>query len=132
MGTNYPQIGRVEIEKKIIPKDSSPAPTNSSTEDNKTTIPVNPSTEDKKSTTSSTTPPKNTLRLVNITSPAARNETITCSVNGKPNTEYKISVFYSKSSSMANGLENATSDSSGNVSWSWKIGDNWCWRNAKS
>lgn len=63
-----------------------------------------------------------TLQLISVTSPVGRNETATLKAIGKPNTEYRISVYYSSGASTADGLENHTSDSSGNVSWSWKVG----------
>lgn len=62
------------------------------------------------------------LYLVRVTSPVARNETATLSAVGKPYTEYDIDVYYSSGASTADGLENKTSDESGNVSWSWKVG----------
>ena len=46
----------------------------------------------------------------------------TLSIKGKPNTEYSISVYYSTAASKADGLENKTSDSNGNISWTWKVG----------
>ena len=51
-----------------------------------------------------------------------RNEIATIKIKGAPNTMYSIKVYYSTSASTASGLENKTSDSSGNVEWSWKIG----------
>ncbi len=62
------------------------------------------------------------LVINTITSPISNNETATLSVIGTPNTEYSISVHYSSGPSTASGLEVATSDNNGNVSWSWKIG----------
>ena len=63
-----------------------------------------------------------TLRLEWVSSPVGKNETATLAAIGKPNTEYSISVYYSSGASTADGLEKHTSDSSGNVSWSWKVG----------
>ena len=63
-----------------------------------------------------------TLRLEWVSSPVGRNETATLVAIGKPNTEYSISVYYSSGASTAKGLEPQQSDSSGNVSWSWKVG----------
>ena len=51
-----------------------------------------------------------------------RNEYATISINGEPNTVYSISVYYNSGKSKADGLESKTSDSAGNVSWTWKIG----------
>lgn len=52
----------------------------------------------------------------------SRNEYATVSINGQPNTEYNIKVYYSSGASTADGLESKTSDSNGDVSWTWKIG----------
>lgn len=62
------------------------------------------------------------LSLVSVTSPVARNSYAVLSVVGKPYTEYDIDVYYSSGASEADGLENKTSDASGNVSWTWKVG----------
>lgn len=52
-----------------------------------------------------------------------RNEVVTITVKGNPNTEYTISVKYkSGHESKANGLGKAMSDADGNVSWTWRIG----------
>lgn len=45
-------------------------------------------------------------------------------IQGAPNTEYSIHVYYSTKESSAEGLENKTSDSSGYVTWEWKVGPN--------
>lgn len=66
--------------------------------------------------------PETVLKLVSVTSPVNRNENATLTIIGKPNTEYKISVYYSTTASTASGLENKTSDADGNVSWTWKVG----------
>lgn len=51
-----------------------------------------------------------------------RNQIATVSAKGKPNTPYSIEVHYSSGKSTAAGLEPKTSDSNGNVSWSFKVG----------
>lgn len=51
---------------------------------------------------------------------AGSNASIT--IKGKPSTRYTISVYYSNGASTANGLEAQNSDSSGSVTWSWKVG----------
>lgn len=71
-----------------------------------------------------TEPQPNGITITSLTSPIGRNETATISIEGKPNTAYKIKVYYSSSASTASGLEEKTSDASGRVSWSWKIGGN--------
>ena len=47
---------------------------------------------------------------------------ITANAADDPTTEYTIAVYYSSGASSADGLEEKTSDESGIVSWSWKIG----------
>ena len=47
---------------------------------------------------------------------------LTTPIKGKPDTEYKISVFYSSAASTAKGLEAKISDGGGMVSWTWKVG----------
>lgn len=44
------------------------------------------------------------------------------SIQGSPNTSYSITVTYSNGASTAAGLEPKTSNASGNVSWTWKVG----------
>ncbi len=68
------------------------------------------------------TEPEQILQLVSVTSPVGRNDTATLTAIGKPYTEYSISVYYATTASSAAGLEDKTSDESGNISWSWKIG----------
>jgi hypothetical protein len=46
----------------------------------------------------------------------------TIKIQGKPNTQYSITVYYSTSKSTAEGLEKKISDSNGYVTWTWKIG----------
>lgn len=65
---------------------------------------------------------KHDIKLISISSPVGKNEMATLSIKGKPNTEYSISVYYSTAASKADGLENKTSDSNGNISWTWKVG----------
>ncbi len=45
-------------------------------------------------------------------------------IKGKPNTEYKIEVYYSTTVSKAAGLERKQSDGEGYVEWTWKVGPN--------
>lgn len=71
-----------------------------------------------------TVAPESVLKLVSVTSPCENGSNATVAIIGKPNTEYKIGVFYSTKASEAQGLEKKTSDDSGNVSWTWKVGAN--------
>lgn len=51
-----------------------------------------------------------------------QNETATVTIQGLPDTLYSITVHYKSGPSSAEGLEDKTSDGSGQVSWSWKVG----------
>ena len=62
------------------------------------------------------------LKVLYVTSPVGRNEKASLTIQGKPNTEYSISVFYSTNASKADGLYSKVSDSSGKVTWTWKVG----------
>jgi hypothetical protein len=46
----------------------------------------------------------------------------TLTIQGEPDTQYEIEVYYSSGRSKAEGLEPKTSDADGKVSWSWKVG----------
>lgn len=45
-------------------------------------------------------------------------------IQGKPNTEYSIHVYYSTKESSADGLENKVADDNGFVTWEWRVGPN--------
>ncbi len=62
------------------------------------------------------------IQLKSITDSVSRGQKATVEIIGKPNTEYTISVYYSSGPSKAQGLEPATSDAEGNVSWTWRVG----------
>lgn len=62
------------------------------------------------------------ISLDYLTTPIKINAKATVRIKGKPDTEYKISVFYSSAASTAKGLEAKISDSDGMVSWTWKVG----------
>lgn len=51
-----------------------------------------------------------------------RNETAEVTIQGKPETEYTITVNYKSGPSKAKGLEPKASDSNGFVTWTWKVG----------
>lgn len=68
--------------------------------------------------------PTAVLAAVYISSPVGRNEMATVTIQGKPNTEYSISVYYSTTASTAAGLEKKKSDADGRVTWTWKVGGN--------
>lgn len=73
-------------------------------------------------TTVSAEPEDAVLSLVSFPAAVLRNETVTLEVSGKPDTEYRIHVYYTSGESAAEGLEPKISDSKGHVSWSWQIG----------
>lgn len=73
-------------------------------------------------TTQETQTSSEKLKVLYVTSPVGRNEKASLTIQGKPNTEYSISVFYSTAASTADGLENKVSDSNGKVTWTWKVG----------
>lgn len=62
------------------------------------------------------------LQLVSLTDPVSRNTEATIQMKGKPDTEYTLSVTYKSGPSKSKGLGAKTSDESGIVEWSWKIG----------
>lgn len=62
------------------------------------------------------------ISLDYLTTPIKINAKATIRIKGKPDTEYKISVFYSSAASTAKGLEAKISDGDGMVSWTWKVG----------
>lgn len=62
------------------------------------------------------------IELASLTSPISHGSNATISIKGKPNTEYNITVEYKSGPSTAAGLGAKTSDSSGHVSWTWKVG----------
>ena len=64
------------------------------------------------------------INLVGLTSPVSRGNNATISIKGLPNTAYDIDVMYSSGESKASGLEDKTSDSEGNVSWTFKVSSN--------
>ena len=64
------------------------------------------------------------INLVSLGSPVSKGSNVTVSIKGLPNTTYDIDVIYSSGASKASGLEDKTSDSEGNVSWTFKVSSN--------
>lgn len=62
------------------------------------------------------------VKLVSLTSPVRHGGTASIEIEGKPNTNYSITVYYSSGASTAKGLYTKKSSSSGYVSWSWMVG----------
>ncbi|MBS4022985.1 MAG: MBL fold metallo-hydrolase [Dethiobacter sp.] len=78
-------------------------------------------------TTPTTTPtpaPENKLSVISYTETVPQGGTASITVQGKPNTQYSITVTYKSGPSKASGLETKTSGSDGKVSWTWKVGAN--------
>ena len=57
-----------------------------------------------------------------LTSKASINNDATLEILGKPNTKYRISVYYKTKPSHAKGLVEKESDANGYVSWTWRVG----------
>ena len=81
------------------------------------------SDKDSSSDSSSSTTSSN-INLVSLTTPVSRGSDVTVSIKGLPNTIYDIDVIYSSGESKASGLLDKTSDSEGNVSWTFKVSSN--------
>lgn len=57
-----------------------------------------------------------------LTSKASINNDATLEILAKPNTKYRISVYYKTKPSQAKGLVEKESDANGYVSWTWRVG----------
>ncbi len=79
---------------------------------------------DKESSSDSSPSTTNNISLVSLDSPVSKGSNVTVSIKGLPNTTYDIDVIYSSGASKASGLEDKTSDSEGNVSWTFKVSSN--------
>lgn len=62
------------------------------------------------------------IAIVDVTSPVSPGQTATLRATTTPGAECSIAVNYSSGASEAKGLEAATADDQGEVSWSWKVG----------
>ena len=62
------------------------------------------------------------ITVTGLTSPVSQGANATISINTAPNTYCTITVYYKSGPSTAQGLEPKNTDSSGNVSWTWKVG----------
>ncbi len=72
--------------------------------------------------TANETSKEENLFLVSKTNTVAPGEIVTLKIQGKPNAEYRIKVYYSSGASSAEGLEPKKSDGNGYVAWTWKVG----------
>lgn len=80
--------------------------------------------KDSSSNSNSNSTSTSDINLVSMTTPVSRGSDATISIKGVPNTTYDIDVMYSSGESKASGLEDKTSDSEGNVSWTFKVSSN--------
>ena len=64
------------------------------------------------------------VKFTSLTSPAKPGGTATAKVKTSPHSECKIEVEYKSGPSTAAGLDPKTANTSGAVSWSWKVGFN--------
>ena len=62
------------------------------------------------------------IQFISTPGTVRRNQTARLRIKGSPNTAYSITVYYNSGPSTASGLYTKTSDSSGYVSWSWRVG----------
>ncbi|MBT9147763.1 MAG: Thermonuclease [Syntrophomonadaceae bacterium] len=62
------------------------------------------------------------LRIVHFTETVSQGGQASVTVQGRPNTEYSITVTYKAGPSRASGLEAKTSGADGRVQWSWTVG----------
>ena len=74
--------------------------------------------------TSTPTEAPTPIVFTNYTDHVEAGSTASVTIQGAPNTEYNIDVFYSTKEAEADGLENKTSDADGYVTWEWKVGTN--------
>ena len=80
--------------------------------------------ESSSNSSSSNSTTTSNINLIDLTTPVSRGSNATVSIKGLPNTTYDIDVIYSSGASKASGLEDKTSDSEGNVSWTFKVSSN--------
>jgi len=104
---------------------SSAQPTPASTSTSTPTYSVSPTPEITPSPTPIATPTATqtlTLEIVSVTSPVSPGAYATLKAKTIPNALCDITVFYKSGPSTAQGLYTKYPDSSGSVSWTWKVG----------
>lgn len=108
-----------EIETKQRPTTSKATekPTEITTTEKQTEVPTEKPTEQPKEENDYE------LEIVDYTTSVEAGSEASVTIQGKPETEYSISVFYHSGPSNAEGLETKTSDSDGKVTWTWKVGN---------
>ena len=109
----------------VEPQVTTSIPENTTSEPSITTsVPEDTTSEPPVTTTEPETTEYKGISVTYITYPARSNAYAILKIKGKPNTEYKISVYYKTKPSVAKGLEAKTSGSDGSVSWNWLVGGN--------
>lgn len=74
--------------------------------------------------TATTAPSAPAITILSVSGSVAAGSNATIKAKGKPNTEYDITVYYSSGASTSKDLNPKTSDDSGAVEWTWKVGIN--------
>ncbi len=69
-----------------------------------------------------TSSPKVDIIIIKKPDTAHRNETVSLTIQGQPNTEYKLRVKYKSGWAEADGLGTKISDANGMITWTWMVG----------
>ncbi|AHB12899.1 hypothetical protein [Dehalococcoides mccartyi] len=64
------------------------------------------------------------LSITGVTSPVSKGAYATLTAKTQPGALCNITVYYKSGPSSASGLDSKVADSTGNVSWTWKVGTN--------
>ena len=83
-----------------------------------------PTEPPKEKPTKAPTEPPTPIDFTNYTNYVDAGSIASVTIQGAPNTEYSIHVYYDSSESKADGLEAKTSDANGLITWEWKVGTN--------
>lgn len=90
----------------------------------KPTATPKPTTKPKSRPTAVPTSTKLAVRVSSRTASVSRNSTASVSIKTSPNSRCSIEVDYKSGPSTASGLGDKTANSTGAVSWSWRVGSN--------
>ncbi len=116
-GEETPPIAHMDQMAILVPSETDPTtvPTAAPETEPETTAP--PQTE-------ATEEPENTqvLKILSYPETVSPRQEAVVAIQGKPYTEYRITVRYKSGPSQAAGLEPKITDAEGNVSWTWRIG----------
>jgi hypothetical protein len=112
------------IKPATTPETTTEATTTNQTTKATTNAATKPTTDATTEATTKETTIAYMLSMISMTTPISPGEIATIEISGKPNTEYDIDVYYSSAKSSAAGLENRTSNGTGYITWTWKVGIN--------